>query len=42
VAVAIDQGRWSDTGIVGCDSIDDTTLADLSATLRRKVEERGN
>jgi hypothetical protein len=42
VAVAIDQGRWSPSGIVGCDSIDDATLAELFAGLRRKVETRGS
>ena len=39
VAVAIDRGRWTDSGIVGCKSIDDATLADLIAGLRRKVDD---
>ena len=39
VAVAIDRGRWTDSGIVGCDSIDDATLRDLFAGLRRKVDD---
>ncbi len=39
VAVAIDVGRWTDDRIVGCESIDDATLAELHAGLRRKVEE---
>ena len=42
VAVAIDKGRWTDSGIVGCESIDDATLEGLFAGLRRKVEEHGS
>jgi hypothetical protein len=38
VAIAIDHGRWTDSGIVGCHVVDAATLAQLDAALRSKVE----
>ncbi|HET6583675.1 MAG TPA: hypothetical protein VFG69_09510 [Nannocystaceae bacterium] len=38
VAIVIDRGRWTDSGIVGCSVLDRETLADLHACLLGKVE----
>jgi hypothetical protein len=38
VALLVDRGRWTDSGIVGCHVVDGDTLAELHACLRSKVE----
>jgi hypothetical protein len=38
VAIVVDRGRWSDSGILGCSVVDVATLAGLHACLRSKVE----
>ena len=37
VAIVIDRGRWSESGIVGCGVVDAATLAALHAGLRNKI-----
>lgn len=37
VAIVVDRGRWSDSGIVGCTVLDAATLAALHTGLRSKI-----
>jgi hypothetical protein len=38
VAIVIDRGRWTDSGIVGTHVVDGATLAGLFAGLRSKID----